>query len=202
LQAVVEVVFISTIALMHHRAARARMLSRNVRTLCIMLYGTATLVLFRCIFRAIEAFATETITSADQCDGICRVVTRQEWYLYVFEAVPMALYAIWLNIMHPGRYLPRNKQRYLETDGKTERFGPGWVDRRSKWETFADPFDISNRIKGQPAHDKFWQRSEQWQVSTDGSFAQGTASNATRSLFGKKYRSLSMKPEGHGSGSG
>ncbi len=192
----VECVFISFIALMHHRASRARMLSPNVRALCIMLYGTSTLVLLRCIFRAIDSFATHTAIDAEQCGSLCRLITNQEWYIYVFEATPMAIYTIWLNVMHPGKYLPRDKFQYLDLDGKTERVGPGWTDHRSQWQTFADPFDIANTIKGTPAHEKFWLQAETWPMATGGSFAQGTASNATRSLSGKKYRNISMKPEG------
>lgn len=195
LQGAVELVFISMVALIHHRAAKARMLSPNVRTLCIMLYGTSTFVLIRCIFRAIESFATMTITEPSQCTALCRLTLLHEWYIYVFEALPMALYTIWLNIVHPGRYLSRDKKRYLDIDGATERLGPGWIDNRSKWETFADPFDLTNTLKGQPRHEKFWLRSDQWPVASGGSFAQGTATNATRSLLGNKYRRASTKPE-------
>jgi hypothetical protein len=167
------------------------MLSRNVRTLCIMLYGTATLVLIRCIFRAIEAFAIETITDPSACKGLCKLVLYHEWYLYVFEAVPMVLYTFWLNAIHPGRLLPRVKQRYLDVDGKTERLGPGWVDRRTQWQTFADPFDIAAQIKGLPSHEKFWEKSNDWPVMTDGSFALGTATNTGRIRRGKEYHRAS-----------
>ena len=160
-----------------------------------MLYGTSTFVIIRCIFRAIESFATLTITDAIDCHGICKIVRGQEWYLYVFEAVPMAFYTIWLNIIHPGRYLPRDRTRYLDIDGVTERYGPGWIDRRSQLETFLDPWDLGNVIKGQAKHEKFWQHPDQYSVATEGSFAQGTATNAGRTLFGRKYRSLSGKLE-------
>ena len=180
MQAAVECAFISMVALMHQRAARSRMLSPNVRSLCIMLYGTSTLVLVRCIIRAIESFATMTITEPAQCTNVCRFVTTQEWFIYVFEAVPMAFYTIWLNVMHPGRYLPCSKTRYLDLDGKTERLGPGWVDNRSKWETFADPFDLTNTLKGQAKHDKFWLQGDRWPVTSDGSFANGTATNTSK----------------------
>ncbi|KAK5169917.1 uncharacterized protein LTR77_005895 [Saxophila tyrrhenica] len=194
LQAAVECVFVSFVATMHYRAARAHHLSRNVRALCFMLYGTSALVLFRCIFRAVEAFATQGVLTPEQCGSLCRLVETREWYIYVFEATPMAIYTIWLNVMHPGRYLPRNKFQYLDVDGTTERLGPGWVDRRSQWQTWADPFDLVKTIKGRPAHEKYWLQSERWPAA-EGSFAQGTASNATRSLSGKLYRRVSMKPE-------
>ena len=180
LQAAVEVLFISFVLLIHRRCVKAGMLPRNVRKLCIMLYGTATLVLIRCIFRAIETFAIETITDPSQCGGLCKLVLYHEWYLYVFEAVPMVFYTFWLNAIHPGRLLPRVKQRYLDVDGKTERLGPGWIDRRSKWQTFADPFDVVAQMKGQPSHEIFWEKSDECPVMTDGSFALGTATNTGR----------------------
>ena len=163
-----------------------------------MLYGTASLVLIRCIARAIDSFATEKL-SPEHCGSLCRFLATHEWYIYVFEAVPMAIYTIWLNIMHPGRYLPKEKTRFLDLDGKTERLGPGWIDRRSQWETFADPLDLMGMISGKPSHEKFWLRGDQYPITSDGSFAQGTATNASRALFGKRYRNLSMKPERHDS---
>lgn len=193
LQAAVEVLFISFVAVIHRRCIKARMLSRNVRTLVIMLYGTASLILIRCIFRAIEAFSTETITNPDACTGVCKLVLFHEWYLYVFEALPMLLYTVWLNVIHPGRFLPRVKQRYLDLDAKTERLGPGWVDSRSSFQTFADPFDFSGQMKGKPSHTKFWKKSDEWPVMTDGSFALGTATNAGRILGGKEYRRASVE---------
>ena len=198
LQAAVECVFISVVALMHQRAARAHMLSRNVRMLCVMLYGTSTLILIRCIFRAIESFATLNIITSSPCTGICRVVSHQEWYLYVFEAVPMALYTIWLNVMHPGRYLQRNKCRYLDIDGKTERLGPGWIDQRPKWKTFVDPMDLTNTLKGEPKHEKFWLYAEQWPVASGGSLACGTASNTSKALFGRKDQEVAVNAKESG----
>lgn len=195
LQAAVECLFLFMIALMHYRAARSRMLAKNIKTLCIMLYGTSTLILIRCIFRAIESFATFGVTEPEQCSSLCRLVMRHEWYLYVFEALPMAVYTIWLNIIHPGRFLPRDKAQYLDIDGSTERLGPGWIDRRSKWETFVDPFDLTNTMKGQPSHEKYWLRGEQWPIAIGGSFAQGTAGNAGRSLLGRTYSEVSRKAE-------
>lgn len=163
LQGAVECLFVFLVVVIHRRCARAHngKLPRNVRTLCIMLYGTATLVFIRCIARAIEAFSTETTIS---CNSTCHVLLYHEWYLYVFEAAPMLLYTYWLNIIHPGRLLPEKRQTYLDLDGKTERLGPGWIDRRPRWETFADPLDLVGLIKGQPSHERFWGRPEEWPV--------------------------------------
>lgn len=174
LQAVVEFIFIGMVALMHYRCARSKMLPRNIRSLCIMLYGTSTLVIIRCICRAIESFRTHSVTT---CDSVCRTILNHEWYLYAFEAAPMLLYTIWLNIIHPGRLLPKSKERYLDIDGKTERLGPGWSDRRSTWATFVDPFDLSGLMNGTLSHEGFWLRPDDWKVAPDGSFALGTAKN-------------------------
>lgn len=111
------------------------------------------------------------------CRENCGPILSNEWYLYAFELGPMLIFTYWLNILHPGRFLPREKSRYLDTDQSTERYGPGWVDRRSRWETFVDPLDIEGMIKGHPSHDPYWLRSEEWPVCQDGSFAEGTASN-------------------------
>lgn len=176
LQGVVECLFIAMVAQIHARCARSQVVPRNIKYLCIMLYGTSTIVLFRCIARAVESFATETVTS---CEGICQVVLFHEWYLYVFEAAPMVLYTYWMNILHPGNLLPREKTRYYDSisDRNTERMGPGWIDRRSQWETFIDPIDLSGTLKGQPNHEKFWLKPSDWPIAEGGSFADGTATN-------------------------
>lgn len=65
----------------------------------------------------------------------------------------------------------------------TERMGPGWIDDRSKWKPFVDPFDIRSARHGRPEHVKFWERPHEWVVCEDGSFALETATNR-----GKKNR--------------
>ncbi|KAJ5164277.1 uncharacterized protein N7500_006107 [Penicillium coprophilum] len=174
LQAVVECCVIAVVATVHVRCSRARMLSPNVRILCITLYGTSTLVLLRCIFRAVESFKKFSDLG---CRENCGTILSNEWYLYAFELGPMLLYTWWLNLMHPGRHLPREKERYLCPDGRTERMGPGWIDRRSQWETFADPLDLKGMLKGTPSHEKYWLRPDEWPVCKEGSFAMGTATN-------------------------
>ena len=141
LQAFVELVFMSFVGLIHHRASKAGMLAPNVRTICITLYCTSALVLFRCIFRAVESF--ESIHPSCQ-EYYCGTIANNEWFILVFEALPMIAYTYWLNIMHPGRYLPLEHRRYLDLDGKTERMGPGWIEDRAKWKTFVDP--LTSRV--------------------------------------------------------
>ncbi|WPH00132.1 Hypothetical protein R9X50_00295500 [Acrodontium crateriforme] len=173
LQGCIEVIFMSFVFLMHRKAARSGMLTQNVRKVCITLYGTSTLVLLRCIFRAVENFQKIGCTAMFECGTI----SKHEWFLYVFECAPMVVYTYWLNFMHPGQYLPLEHQRYLDPDGKTERMGPGWIDRRSKLMTFVDPFDMKAVRHGRPDYARFWERPEEWNVCEDGTFALGTATN-------------------------
>lgn len=181
LQAVIECLFMSMVAVLHHRCQRSGMLAPNVRTTCIMLYGTSTLVLLRCIYRAIESFSTyDSLTS---CSALCRALLRHEWGVYVFEAAPMTLYTYWINLIHPGRFLPHQKNQYLDVDGKTERYGPGWVEKRATWWTFFDPFDLRGRAKGQLQHEEFWLQPGRWPVCEDGSYAQRSAAKSRSGLL-------------------
>lgn len=183
LQGVVETLVIAIVATVHRRAAKAGKVTRNVQLVCFTLYGTSTFVVLRCVFRAVESFE---MFNKLGCTENCGAILSNEWYLYAFELGPMLIFTYWLNLLHPGRYLPRQKHRYLGTDGRVERVGPGWRDRRSRWETFVDPLDVKGMFKGQASHEKFWENSEQWPACTDGSFAEGTASNAKGQSYSKE----------------
>ena len=93
----------------------------------------------------------------------------------------MVLYTWWLNVMHPGRFLPSDKNRYLDFN-KEEHIGPGWIDKRPKVKTFIDPFDVEGLVKGQPDHENFWQQPD-WPVPSGGNFAQGTATNIRKGKY-------------------
>ncbi|CRG87881.1 hypothetical protein PISL3812_04902 [Talaromyces islandicus] len=196
LQAVVESLLVSLVALIHFRFFRnGSAIPANVKKLFITLYGTSTLVIVRCICRAIESFTLfGDIEKGAEYYGY---ILTHEWYIFAFEAAPMVLFTFWLNIFHTAHFLPRQKTRYLDLDGKTERLGPGWIDRRSTWETFADPFDLGGIFAGKPNHESFWLNPEKWPIARDGSFATGTASN-TAGLHMKKSPDeghlLSMTP--------
>ncbi|KAI2794441.1 hypothetical protein POX_a01040 [Penicillium oxalicum] len=187
LQTVVESMVILVVATLHRRVAKTGTTPRNVKTICMTLYGTSLFVILRCIFRAVEAF--EEFGKVG-CSNDCGPILSNEWYLFAFELGPMLIFTYWLNILHPGRYLPRDKTRYLDPDGRTERMGPGWTDRRDRWATFADPLDFEGKIKGTVSHDEFWLRPHEWPVCEDGSFVDGTASNTTRSPTDKEKMSL------------
>ncbi|EEA23703.1 hypothetical protein TMatcc_006784 [Talaromyces marneffei ATCC 18224] len=183
LQAIVEAMVVGVVILVHYRARHAAHPPPcNVQRLCYTLYGTSFLVIFRCICRAIESFTT--FTQIDSClQGHCSPIITHEWYLYCFEAAPMVVFTYWLNFMHPGRFLPREKTRYLDLDCETERLGPGWIDKRSMWQTVIDPFDLSGIISGKPNHEAFWLWPEKWPAAVDGSFALGTASNVREAEY-------------------
>lgn len=177
LQASVECLFISAVARIHYCCVQKKQLPANVRTVCMILYGTSSLVLVRCIYRAVESFA---IFDGNCSSSVCAVIEGHEWYLYVFDGAPMVLYTYWLNLYHPGRFLPVESKRYLDLGGKTERMGPGWIDHRSTWKTFLDPFDFKSVIHGRSERAEFWLRPEEWPVCEDGSFAQASATNVKR----------------------
>ncbi|OJJ31908.1 hypothetical protein ASPWEDRAFT_745352 [Aspergillus wentii DTO 134E9] len=182
LQAVVESLLVAMVFSLHRRCIKMGMIPPNVRTVIYTLYGTSTFVLLRCIFRAIESFTTYTTTT---CTSTCASILHHEWYIYALEAAPMVIFTYWLNLLHPGRYLPSTRERYLDVDGETERLGPGWMDRRSVWETFVDPFDLMGLMKGKSNKDEFWLRVDEWRICDDG-FARGTGSNVKRGGYQKE----------------
>jgi hypothetical protein len=162
LQALVEIAIFVFTLLIHLRCRRSGLFTKNIRCLCNILYATSALVFVLCVFRTIETFGLYTFYDGPPCLGLCATLTFHEWYLYIFEAAPMIIYTLWLNLMHPGTILPSNQDVYLDPDGKTERIGPGWVDGRSRWEAWTDPFDTKGRLKGSPWHEEFWLEPQMW----------------------------------------
>ncbi|KAH8598412.1 RTA1 like protein-domain-containing protein [Bisporella sp. PMI_857] len=163
-QAVVECIFIGFVGMIHYRCVKSNMLTSNIRNICIVLYGTSTLILLRCIYRVVEKVSIlNVVASSGNCGQTCVAVLRHEWYLYVFEAAPVVVFTYWLNLIHPGRFLPQQKQVFLDYN-QNERQGPGWQDSRSKGMTFVDLFDINGFLKGTSASDKFWERAEEWPI--------------------------------------
>lgn len=182
LQGALEVPFMAMVAVTHYRCNKSGMLSKNVRTVCITLYGCSLLIVLRSIFRSVESF------SMYGRDCIyCGNVTKKEWYLYALEAAPMVLYTFWLNVIHTGRFLPAHRHRYLDLDGKTERMGPGWIDERSWVQIAMDPFNWMKDYKASGEHTKFWLTPQKWPVCEDGSFTDGTGSNRRRKQGGTVY---------------
>ena len=69
LQAVVELLFMSMVALMHYRTAVSNILTKKVWNVRIMLYRASGLVLLRCICRAMEGFAVKQAPDSTTCKG-------------------------------------------------------------------------------------------------------------------------------------
>lgn len=174
LQALVEVFFIAVVAMLHHRCVRAKMLARNVRTIFIMLYGTSILILLRCVFRAVESFQLRDLIGGD--GDTDAALLKHEWPMYALETLPVLIYTYWLNLIHPGRFLPSNNKIYLDFDGKTERVGPGWDNKRHWIMYLADPFDFIGMLTAKKG-EAYYNEPDRW-AKTKHSFAQGTASNA------------------------
>ncbi|KIW05668.1 uncharacterized protein PV09_03532 [Verruconis gallopava] len=187
LQVAVECCFISMVAMLHRRIVRARMLTPDIRKICTMLYGTSTFILIRSAYRAVEKFSILETLGSGVCEGTCNTVLRHEWYLYAFEAAPMVLYTWWINLVHPGRYLPSNPNIYLGYD-KVERCGPGWVDRRSAWQTFADPFDWVGLLTGKTNHEKFWEHQDDYPIYVKTSKANGRELARTEEIYRQVFK--------------
>jgi hypothetical protein len=75
--------------------------------------------------------------------------------------------SVMLNVMHPGRLLPRDSTVYLGLDGVTELKGPGWRDPRRWWWQVVDPFDLGSCRRRDPKFD-FWNHLEVVEGERDG----------------------------------
>lgn len=152
LQALIEVFFFSLVARLDYRCRRGKAYPQQLRTLFIVLYVTSTMVLVRCVVRAVESFSAAGCT---RFLGYCGYVALHEWIFWVFEVSNITLFVLLLTVFHPGGYLPRSTKVYLDPlDGKTERVGPGFSKavKRPFWATVADPFNLRKA----PMH-KFWE---------------------------------------------
>lgn len=174
IQALVEVLFIGVVGVLHHRCVRAKMLAPNVRTIFIMLYGTSALIMIRCVFRAVESLQLRSVLGGSGNNN--KALLTHEWPLYALETLPVIMYTYWLNLIHPGRFLPRDNKRYLDYDGKTERIGPGWDNKRHWTMYLADPFDFIGILTAKK-DEQYFLEPDRWPKTKD-SFAERTASNA------------------------
>jgi len=134
----------------HKRAQRAKVLSRDLRIVLYVLYTSATIVTIRCIYRLVEYI-----------QGWDSTVYKNEIFFWIFEAVIMFLNTALLNLVHPGKRLPRSNSVFLDRDGVTERRGPGWDDDRPWIVTVFDPFDVWGIIKKKDQKTQFWDMSDE-----------------------------------------
>ncbi|KAL8955784.1 MAG: hypothetical protein Q9183_006526 [Haloplaca sp. 2 TL-2023] len=161
LQAVVELGFLTLVALVEYRCRRTKHFPTNVKVPVYVLYITSIMMLVRCIFRAVEGFQQAECTPENPH---CSTVDRYEWMLWVFEVANITVFVIALVIFHPGRYLPHNTRVFLDYfDGKTERLGPGFAKatHRGFLATVVDPFGFASAVreKGERV-DRFWEREQ------------------------------------------
>ncbi|MCJ1276407.1 hypothetical protein MMC21_004212 [Puttea exsequens] len=158
IQAILELGFLSLVALVERRCRKAKLFPRNLRIVTCILYVTSLMMLVRCIFRIIEGF--EVMDCPLDLPN-CGSVDRHEWFFYVFEVANIFLFVLLLTIFPPGKYLPPSDKVYLDPLDGTERVGPGFVkaDTRPLWRTVLDPFNVHGLITGSGlVEDKFWER--------------------------------------------
>ncbi|KAI5363323.1 Putative RTA-like protein [Septoria linicola] len=181
LQCFVEVTFMSLVATLEYRARKGGHFPAHVRKICYILYITSFMILVRCIVRTIEGFEAASC-GPDRQDPYCGPVSRNEWFLWVFEIANITLFVIVLAIFHPGRYLPGSSKVFLDpVDGKTERLGPGFskADKRPFLVTVVDPFNFHGILSGKGmVMDKFW---EEHQPIYEGAQAERTAAASIES---------------------
>lgn len=160
LQTIAQIGFACTVAAVHLRVKKANVLTPRLKTIFIMLYGTSTLVVIRCIYRAIEKFTLRQVYVDLACHGLCIQVVQKEWYLFVFDAAPMVVYMFWINAIHPGRLLPHDKNVFLDAEG-VERVGPKLERPKVRWMSL---LDMGLGTTGDKPKDRYWERPQEFPV--------------------------------------
>ena len=163
LQCCIEAFFFSLVALLQYRCQRAKKFPRKIRPVFYVLYITSFMMLVRCIVRTIDGFE-EANCDPNGSNPYCGPVSRQEWFLWVFEIANITLFVVLLAFLHPGKYLPRSSKIFLDpVDGKTERLGPGSskADKRPLLITVVDPFNLYGTMTGRGMKiTRFWEEEQ------------------------------------------
>ena len=163
----------------HRRCIRQGVLSRNLRSILIVLYISNGLILFRNVYRVVDTFLGS--------DGATR---RYEVYEYVFDTLPIFANSILLNVFFPAVYLPRSNKVYIGSDGRTERHGPGWQDKRPLLLTIFDPFDLVGLVMGKDSKTRFWEQEQDHAVVV--SSKEDADSTQKRSVLAKIFDPLDI----------
>jgi len=163
LQCFIEATFFSLVAFLHHRCKRAGHFTSKVRPVFYVLYITSAMMLVRCIVRVVEAFEASGCV-AQKAKPYCGTIDKHEIFLWIFEIANITLFIILLAIFHPGKYLPRSSEIFLDPrDVTIERVGPGYskVDKRPLLVTVLDPFNIYGILTGKGmANLSFWDEDQ------------------------------------------
>lgn len=138
--------FIALEATLHRRLVKAKIFTRKLRMIIILLYASSAMIMVRNIYRVVYVW-----------QGYEGYLAKHEALFYVFDATVMLANSVMFNIWHPLMYLPNDNKVYLSQDGLTERQGPGWVDKRHFLLTVFDPFDIGGLIMRKDNKDRFWE---------------------------------------------
>ncbi|KAL8690869.1 MAG: hypothetical protein Q9218_003783 [Villophora microphyllina] len=126
--------------------------AKKLRRILYLMYISSVIISSRHIFRVVDVW-----------QGYTGYLELHEWPIYVFDGAFMFANTVMLNIWHPMKYLPNDNKVYLSKDGVTERWGPGWVDKRPFLITFVDPFDIGGLFTKRD-NEKFWDREDEHPV--------------------------------------
>lgn len=120
--------FVALVVRFHHKlrapdvyklTAEGRAALPSIKRLIYALYAVLALILYRNSWRLAE-YAT----------GVGSPLRLNEWWFYVFDAVPMAGALMLLNIFHPGSVL-RGRRGGFSGDSKAARRRAGWRRKRA-----------------------------------------------------------------------
>lgn len=116
IQIIAIVVFVGVVAWFQYQVKKAGLNVSQVNAPCLTMYISSFLIFVRCIYRTVEHFGAEELRyiEAGDIDSISPII-RYEWFLYVFEGIPMIMYTFLWNLRHPRHYLPENHKLYLST---------------------------------------------------------------------------------------
>lgn len=106
--------FFIIVTLVFHRRVRNAPTPKSVRiivpwkALLYTLYGTSLLIMIRSIYRV-----------AEYAEGQGGELQSKEFWLYIFDALPMVIVALVLNWMHPSKVISRHtpESSYAMEDG-------------------------------------------------------------------------------------